>query len=69
MREDNDFTQEDIAKHLLCDQSLYSKYECGKRDVPLIVMYKLAKYYGTSIDYLTGLTDDKSPYKRSSNAR
>jgi len=64
MREDNDFTQREIAEYLQCDQSLYSKYERGERDVPLYVMVKLAEYYKTSIDYLIGLTDEKTPYPR-----
>jgi transcriptional regulator with XRE-family HTH domain len=47
----------------MCDQSLYSKYERGERDVPLNIMIKLAKLYKTSIDYLVGLTDNKQPYR------
>jgi len=64
MREDAELTQREIAKYLHCDQSLYSKYEREERDVPLIIMEKLAVYYNTSIDYLIGLTDDSSPSKR-----
>ena len=59
MREDNDYTQKYVAGYLMCDQSLYSKYERGERPVPLEVMVKLAKLYNTSIDYLAGLTDEK----------
>ena len=59
MREDNDYTQKFVAEYLMCDQSLYSKYERGARPVPLEVMVKLAKLYKTSIDYLVGLTDNK----------
>lgn len=59
MREDNDYTQSFVAKYLMCDQSLYSKYERGERAVPLDIMIKLAKLYKTSIDYLVGLTDEK----------
>lgn len=62
IREDSDLTQKQIACYLMCDQSLYSKYERGERDVPLHIMVKLAKYYNTSIDYLVGLTDNKTPY-------
>lgn len=58
MREDHDYTQKQIAEYLMCDQSLYSKYERGERVVPLEIMVKLAKFYQTSIDYLTGLTDN-----------
>lgn len=64
VREDKDLTQQEIAEYLQCDQSLYSKYERGLREVPLQIVYKLAEYYGTSIDYLAGLTDEKVPYPR-----
>lgn len=57
MREDRDLTQAEIAKILSCDQSLYSKYERGERLIPLDRIAVLAKFYGTSIDYLAGLTD------------
>ena len=63
MREDRDLTQRQIAEYLMCDQSLYSKYERGERPVPLDIMIKLAKFYNTSIDYLVGLTDNPHPYK------
>lgn len=44
----------------MCDQSLYSKYERGERAVPLEIMVKLAQFYKTSIDYLVGLTNDRT---------
>lgn len=52
LREDNDLTQKDISKILMCDQSLYSKYERGEREIPLSLLIKLADYYNTSLDYL-----------------
>ncbi len=62
MREDNNLTQKAVAQYLMCDQSLYSKYERGERDVPLYITVALAKFYNTSVDYLLGLTDVKEPY-------
>ena len=59
LREDNDLTQRQIAEVLLCDQSLYSKYERGERELPLNLAVKLAQYYGVSLDYLMGLSDEK----------
>lgn len=56
MREDSDLTQKQIAAILNCDQSLYSKYERGEREFPLSLIIKLADYYNTSVDYLTGRT-------------
>jgi len=63
VREDHDLTQQQVAEYLMCDQSLYSKYERGERDVPLNIMIKLAQFYKTSIDYLVGLTENKQPYR------
>jgi transcriptional regulator with XRE-family HTH domain len=59
MREDADLTQQQVAEYLMCDQSLYSKYERGERPVPLETIVKLAHLYKTSVDYLVGLTNKK----------
>ncbi|MGF1205448.1 helix-turn-helix transcriptional regulator [Streptococcus infantarius] len=34
LREDNDYSQEYLAKYLSCSQSSYSKIEAGKRQLP-----------------------------------
>ena len=65
MREDNDIKQKEVAAYLLCDQSLYSKYERGERPLPLDLADRLADYFGTSVDYLLGRTDEKKPYPKS----
>ncbi|MGN1111905.1 MAG: helix-turn-helix domain-containing protein [Acutalibacteraceae bacterium] len=57
LREDNDLTQKQISKILMCDQSLYSKYERGEREIPLSLLIKLADYYNTSLDYLVCRSD------------
>ena len=59
LREDNDLTQAQIAKILMCDQSLYSKYERGEREIPLRLLVILAEYYNVSLDYLVGRTNTK----------
>ena len=64
LREDNDLTQTQIAEYLICDQSLYSKYERGERSLPLELAIKLADYYGVSVDYLLGRTEIREPYPR-----
>lgn len=63
LREDNDKTQKEVSNYLMCDQSLYSKYERGVREVPVYVIIKLSKLYNTSTDYILELTDIKEPYK------
>lgn len=56
IREDNDLTQKQVSSILFCDQSLYSKYERGEREIPLSLIVKLANFYGVSVDYLVGRT-------------
>ena len=64
LREDKDLKQQQIADYLMCDQSLYSKYERGERDLPLHYADKLADYYGVSVDYLLGRTNIATPYPK-----
>lgn len=62
LREDADLLQKDLAAYLNCTQVCYSRYELGKRDLPTEVLIALARFYGTSTDYLLGLTDRRNPY-------
>ena len=62
LREDNDLTQETLAKLLHVSQRAYSRYENGERSIPLDSLCTLARYYNTSTDYLLNLTDIKDPY-------
>ena len=62
LREDADLLQRDVAQILNCSQVCYSHYETGKRDIPTEVLIALAHLYHTSIDYLLGLTNEKTPY-------
>lgn len=59
LREDNYITQSQIASVLNIKQNTYSQYENGKRQMPLELLWKLADYYNTSIDYLVGRTNTK----------
>ena len=60
LREDNDLTQNDVAKYLHIKQNTYSQYENGQRQLPLPCLIALAKLYKTTTDYLLGLTDKKN---------
>ena len=64
LREDSDMTQKQVSEYLFCDQSLYSKYERGIRDVPVNIIIKLAELYSTSTDYILGLTDERTRYPK-----
>jgi transcriptional regulator with XRE-family HTH domain len=62
LREDADLNQTQVANYLGMSQTGYSKYEIGENDIPTQVLIKLAQFYKTSVDYILGLTDHKSPY-------
>lgn len=63
MREDRDLTQKQVSQYLMCDQSLYSKYERGEREIPLSVLMRLAELYDVSIDYLVCRTKDPRSHR------
>ncbi len=62
LREDRDLNQKDIANLLHIHQTTYSDYELGNLNIPISVLAQLADFYGTSIDYLVGRTDEIKPY-------
>ena len=64
LREDNDLTQQNIAKKLGISQRGYSHYETGDNNIPINILIKLAYFYNTSIDYILGITNIKKPYER-----
>ncbi len=62
LREDKEMNQTQLAKILGMSQTGYSKYETGENDVPTQILIKLARFYGTSIDYLLGETNTTKRY-------
>ena len=64
LREDRDLNQTQVAEILQVHQTTYSEYERGRTNVPVPVLHTLADYYGVSVDYLLGRTDDPRPYPK-----
>ncbi len=59
LREDNDYTQKEIATFINCSQRAYSHYEIGDREIPLDLLIKLADLYKVSTDYILKRTNTK----------
>lgn len=57
LREENNISQKEIAEFLNIKQNTYSQYETAKRQLPIDVLIKLAKFYKTTTDYILGLED------------
>lgn len=68
LREDRDLTQRAIADYLNISRSAYKNYELGYREIPIELLWRLADFYGTTVDYLIGRSDQgaaKTPRKKS----
>ena len=57
LREENGFTQNQVAEYLNIKQNTHSQYENEKRQLPIDVLIKLAKYYKVTTDYILELED------------
>lgn len=55
LREDNDLTQEQVAKYLGTSQTMYARYERGANEMPIRHLIKLCELYNVSADYILGL--------------
>lgn len=57
LREDNDITQEEIAKHLNIDRKTYNRIENGSAPLRFEQAIKIAKFYNISLDYIAGFIE------------
>ena len=64
LREDSDVTQKMMADYLHIKQNTYSQYETGHRQMPIDALISVSRYFNTSVDYILGLTDEKTAYPR-----
>lgn len=60
IREDNDISQEKMAEILGIKHSTYSLWELGINIIPLNHLSDFADYFNISIDYILGLTNNRS---------
>ena len=67
LREDRDLTQRQVGEAIGVPQRTYAYYESGQRMPTPQVLCALARFHGTSVDYLLELTDDPAPYPRRRN--
>lgn len=62
LRKANSITQEQLAAIIGVERSSVGKYEGKSQIIPSDdVKYKIAEYFGVSVDYLMGYTDSPNP--------
>ena len=69
LRHEKGYTQEQVAQLIGVDQSDYSKIENGQRFGSLEQCKRIALVFETSVDYLIGITDEKTSPPRNDLAR
>jgi len=67
LRKAKGYSQIQVQMKIGIDQSAYSKLEKGARNLSFENCRMLAVLFGTSMDYLAGLTDEPTPYPRADN--
>ena len=60
LRKELGYTQREVGKHLGVGRTTISEYESGNIVPKQDNLVKLASFLGVSVDYLTGVSDDKT---------
>ena len=59
LRKERHLTQEEVAEGTSVVLRSYRRYEMGEREPVASTLIKMADFYGVTIDYLVGRTDDR----------
>ena len=62
LRKEKGNTQQQIADYLTCQREVYRRYEKGITELPFSYAIILAKKYNVTLDYLSGVSNDKKPF-------
>ena len=65
LREDHDYTQQQVAAAIGITQRKYSYIETGMQQLTAEVLVSLARFYAVCVDYLLGETDEPCRYPES----
>lgn len=63
LRQDNNLTQDELAKKIETSRSNIANYENDKNMPSVDILEKLAKLFNVTIDYLLGKSDIRNPEK------
>ena len=58
LRQENKLSQQQISEILEIKYQVYQRYEYGTREIPLHLLIKLADFYGVTLDYIAGRSED-----------
>ena len=61
LRDDTDYTQQQMADLLKIGRTMYRRYETGETEIPMRHLKVLCNFYGVSADYVLNLPKGR-PY-------
>lgn len=61
LRQENKLLQKDLAEELDLTQQTISLYESNKREPDSETLQKIAQYFDVSVDYLLGISKERTP--------
>src|SRR5690554_1926680 len=61
LRQENKLLQKDLAEELNLTQQTISSYESNKREPDSETLQKIAQYFYVSVDYLLGISKERTP--------
>lgn len=64
LREDHDWTQQQIADMLFINRRTYAAYENGVNSMTPETLSRIADIFETSVDFLINRTDVYTPYPK-----
>ncbi|WP_304458821.1 helix-turn-helix domain-containing protein [Alicyclobacillus sendaiensis] len=68
LRTQRNLKQRDLAEFLGIALRSWQRYEAGEREPTVDQLMELARFFGVSLDYMVGLTDDPTPSPRTSSS-
>jgi transcriptional regulator with XRE-family HTH domain len=64
LRERHNISQIEFAKKIGVSNAVLSRYESGDRKPDYDILNKIADYFGVSVDFLLGRTDNPDPLRK-----
>ena len=68
LREDNDLTKQELADKLDISERTLTRYETGESEPTISVLIKMSLIFNVSLDYIVGLSNNKSKTFRLTNS-
>ena len=64
LREEQNVSQEKLGFYVNVEQKSISDYERGRTRIPISTLIRIAKFFDVSMDYITGVTDERTCFPK-----